>query len=98
MKRNARGFAVYTEFADTCGASVSVHQSSVAGVRRCWVTASGGSTLGDKQRQMHENAKAIGFRMPGQDIVNDNTAAHLTPAQARRLAKALLRFANGGDR
>lgn len=91
MKRTARGFAIYTEFTDTYGAEVSVYESSAAGVRRCWVAARGGGTLGARQRELSKEDP----RQPGQNIVNDNTSAHLSPEQARRMAKALLRFADG---
>lgn len=94
MKKTSRGFAVYTSFKDTYGAEVSVIESSAAGVRRCWVDARGGFTLGERQRLLSEEPKT----QPGPNIVNDNTSGHLTPAMARRLAKALLRFANGAKR
>lgn len=92
MKRNERGFWIYTSFRDTYGAEVSVTHSSAAGVRRCWIGARGGGTLGARQRLLSEEPKT----QPGWSIVNDNTSGHLTPAMARRLAKALLRFADGG--
>lgn len=91
MKRTSRGFDLYTEFTDTYGATVSVRESSAAGVRRCWVDARGGSTLGARQLALSKEDP----RQPGENIVNDNTSGHLSPAQARRLAKALLRFARG---
>ena len=34
---------------------------------------------------------------PGENIVNDSVSAHLSPAQARRVAKALLQFADGDE-
>ena len=93
MKRTARGFAVYTESQDTYGALVTVQRSSMASGRRCWVSARGGYTLGARQLELSKEDP----RQPGQNIVNDNTSAHLSPAQARRLAAALLRFADGAE-
>lgn len=93
MNRTARGFAVFTEFVDTYGATVTVQKSSSAGVRRCWVSARGGRTLGSRQLELSKESP----EQPGHMIVNDNTTAHLTPAQARRLATALLRFADGAE-
>ncbi len=98
MKRTLRGFAVYTQFNDTRGAELRVQASSEAGVRRCWIFVKGGSTLGAKQRELADACAAARFQMPGSEIISDSTSAHLTPAQARRVAKALLRFANGGGR
>lgn len=95
MKRTSRGFDIYTEFIDTYGARVRVQESSSAAGRRCWVFTSGGRTLGRRQRELFEACRAGGFKMPGDDVVTDHTSPHLTPAQARRLARALLRFAEG---
>ena len=98
MKRTSRGFAVFTQFTDTRGADVRVQASSEAGVRRCWVFVNGGSTLGAKQKALAADCAARHYQMPGSEIISDHTSAHLTPAQARRMAKALLRFADRGGR
>lgn len=82
MKRTNRGFAVFTQFTDTYGADVRVQMSSAAGVRRCWVFAHGGGTIRAEHREDQER---------------NNAAPHLSPAQARRMAKALLRFADGAE-
>jgi len=75
MKRNARGFAIYTEFVDTYANEVRVQESSSI-VRRCWIFC---RPTPDSQFEHYERAPA----------------PHLTPAQARRVARALLRFAGG---
>ena len=99
MKRTTRGFSrLYTEFTDAMKSRVRVVGSSEAGVRRAWVFSAGGTSLGAKQRALNQECRDRKFRMPGSDIISDDTPAYLTPAQARRLAKALLRFANGGRR
>jgi hypothetical protein len=95
VKRTARGLGVYTQFADTRGADVRLQDSSEAGRRRAWLSSKGGSTLGQRQRELHEECKARKWQMPGDQIIGDDTSPHLTPAMARRLAKALLRFADG---
>lgn len=95
MKRTSRGFGIYTKFNDTRGAEVRVQASSEAGVRRCWIFVKGGTTLGAKQRELAEACAAVKWQMPGSEIISDSTSAHLTPSQARRVAKALLRFAGG---
>lgn len=85
-----RGFATYATFTDSYGAEVRVQRSSSASGRRCWVFVSGGSTLSPRQKALSEESP----EQPGDRIVNDHTAAHLTPAQARKLAEALLYFAD----
>lgn len=98
MKRTARGFEIYAEFTDAMKSRVRVVESSEAGVRRAWVFSSGGTSLGSKQRALNQECRDRKFQMPGSDIISDDTPAYLTPAQARRLGKALLRFADGGGR
>lgn len=98
MRRTARGFNIFTEFTDAMGSSVRVTESSEAGVRRVWLFSSGGKSLGAKQRALNQECRDRKWQMPGGDIISDDTPAYLTPNQARRLAKALLRFANGGAR
>ena len=93
MKRTDRGFAIYAKLTDTYGADVRVQKSSAAGVRRCWIFAKGGSTLGSRQKTLSEESPM----QPGENIVNDSVSAHLSPAQARRVAKALLQFADGDE-
>jgi hypothetical protein len=84
MKRTSRGFAVFTEFVDTYGNKVRVQQSSAAGVDRCWIF----SNYPDGSSAKHHGATG--------ELVSPSP--HLTRAQARRVAKALLRFADGGGR
>lgn len=98
MKRTSRGFAIFTEFTDTKGAEVRVQASSYATGRRVWIFVNGGLTLSKRQRELADEAKARQYQMPGDEIVNDASPAHLTPAQARRVARALLRFADRGGR
>lgn len=95
-KVDANGFGIYTEFIDAMRSQVRVTESSEAGVRRVWLFSSGGTSLGTKQRALNQECRDRKFQMPGSDIISDDTPAYLTPAQARRLAKALLRFADGG--
>lgn len=98
MRRTDRGFGVFTEFHDAGGSTVRVIESSETGVRRVYVFASGGRGLSARQRTLNQECRDRKYMMPGDEIINDDTAACLSPAQARRLAKALLRFADGGRR
>lgn len=70
MKRDNRGFGIYTEFKDLYGNNVVVKQSSSAQHDACWIFCN--------------------------DPADKNSPApHLSRAQARRVAAALLRFAGG---
>lgn len=84
MKRTPRGFAVYTEFVDTYGNRVRVQKSSSAGVRRCWIF----TNYPDGAKFKPHAPSPGGITTP---------EPHLSPAQARRVAKALLRFADGEE-
>lgn len=81
MKRTNRGFAIYTELQDAYGRIVRVQRSSSAEGRYCWLFC--------KNRMGEEGSFHLGKWQ--------SFSPHLTPAQARRIAKALLRFADGKD-
>lgn len=77
MKRTARGFAIYTEFKDTYGNTVTVQKSSAACYDRVWVFAKNkdGVDAFEHMGELH------------------GVSPHLSKQQARWLAKALLKFA-----
>lgn len=77
--RTPRGFAYYTKFTDGNGTIVRVQQSSSAGKRRVWIFA---DLDGNGEQPPHHLGKCA------------SCAPHLSPSQARRVAKALLRFAD----
>lgn len=79
-KRTPRGFAIYGEYKDSRGNTIRVQESSLAGGPYCWLF-SGNSDGADT------------FLHNGQ---YHSVSPHLTRAQARRVAKALLRFADRG--
>jgi hypothetical protein len=58
VKRTPRGFAIYDEFTDTCGAEVHVVQSSAATVDATWVFVRGGSITGN-EGSMHLDREGI---------------------------------------
>lgn len=81
MKRTNRGFAVYTEFTDTYGSRVRVQQSSSACAPRVWVFC--------KKERKDEDG-----------VLTDtgvDWSPHLSPAQARKVAKALLTFSDAAQ-
>lgn len=83
MKRTARGFAMYTALTDSRGANVRVQRSSEMGARRVWIFTKGGSTIDN--------------RIPPSERDKTDTASYLSPKQARQVAAALLRFAEGEE-
>lgn len=83
MEKDARGFGVFTRLHDERGCKVVVKESSIAGCRRAWLFVGGGES----------NVDIISRR--GAEPV---AGAHLSPREARRIAKALLRWADGGSR
>lgn len=82
MRRTERGFGIYTEFRDANGSEVRVQDSSSATRRLCWVFA-------------QWTPARSGQTGSGEHVC---CSPHLTAVQARRVAKALLRFANGEAR
>lgn len=76
--RTARGFAIYGAYKDSRGNTVRVQESSACGGPFCWIFANN-----------PEGASAIMHL--GQP---SSVTPHLTKAQARRVARALLRFAD----
>ncbi len=80
MKKTERGFKIYSEFKDTYRNTIRVQESSSAEGARCWVFAyyPDGSMF-----SINPNSGECFTASP-----------HLSPGQARRLAKALLKFAD----
>ena len=79
LKRTERGFAIYGEYKDSRGNSIRVQQSSAVGGPFCWLFV--------KDREGCEVYQHMGQYSA--------VSPHLTRAQARRIGKALLRFADG---
>lgn len=77
MKKTPRGFAIYSEIKDSRRNTIRVQQSSAAGGPFCWVF-------------VHDAEGRDAYEYLGQ---LHSVSPHLTRAQARRLANALLRFA-----
>lgn len=80
MKKTKRGFGIYSEFKDTYGNTVRVQESSSAMKHCCWVFTSN-----------RNGEDGIFDQATGKYI---SATPHLTKAQARRLANALLKFAD----
>ncbi len=79
MKRTQRGFSIYGAYKDSRGNTVRVQQSSACGGPFVWLFVK------DAQgREVYEHM--------GQHTA---VSPHMTRAQARRVAQALLRFADG---
>lgn len=78
MKKTPRGFKIYSEFKDSHQNTIRVQESSSACIRACWIFV--------KNRQGEEVDLN---RVTGEST---SATAHLTQAQAKRLAKALLKF------
>jgi hypothetical protein len=81
-KRTPRGFAVYGEYKDRDGRTVRIQESSRLDGPLCWIFC---NDKDGRSAVMHL----------GQPT---SIAPHLTRAQARRVAKALLKFADGKPR
>ena len=81
MKRTPRGFALYTDFTDTEGYRVRVQKSSLATAARVWIFCN--------DKDGNDGVVHLGTWQ--------SYSPHLSKAQARRVAKALLRFADGED-
>lgn len=79
MKRTPRGFSVYSEIKDSNGRTIRVQESSRADGPCVWIFC----TDADGADAVMHVGKPMAF------------SPHLTKAQARRVAAALLRFANG---
>ena len=84
MKRTARGFAIYTEFHDQHGNEVRLQRSSAIGPRAAYLFT---HFEDGTDHRPHPPS-------PGGIIVAN---PYLSPKQARRLAKALLKFADGAE-
>ena len=80
MKRTPRGFSIFTAIKDSNGHTVRVQESSRCGGPYVWLFCNNDETGHDA---------VIHFGTPVA------ISPHLTRAQARRVAKALLKFANG---
>ena len=81
-KRTERGFAIYGEVRDNRGNVTRVQESSIAAGPYCYLFVHDAEGRGARP----DPTSPTGAFAP---------APHLTRAQARRLAKALLRFADG---
>jgi hypothetical protein len=81
MRRTERGFAVYEEFSDTKGQEVRVQLSSVATDRCVWIFC--------KDREGRDAIEHLG-RLQGM-------SPHLNAEQARKVAAALIAFADGAE-
>jgi hypothetical protein len=76
-KRTPRGFEIFGEYKDSRGNVVRLQQSSAAGVPFVWIFVHG-----PNGNDVYEHLGKFTAVSP-----------HLTRAQARRIARALLRFA-----
>ena len=79
MRKTHRGFGIYSEFKDTYGNTIIVQESSAATKHCCWVFTT------------NREGKCGTFNQATQSFIS--ASPHLTKAQAKRLAKALLKFA-----
>lgn len=78
-KRTPRGFTIYGEYKDSRNQTVRVQESSSAAGPHCWIFCN--------DQDGTDAVIHLGRPMA--------RSPHLTPAQARRVAAALLRFADG---
>ncbi len=79
-KTTSRGFRIYGEFKDSYHSTVRIQESSAAGALRVWIFC--------KNHRGEDAVTCVGA--PGSVSA---VSPHLTRAQARRVAKALLEFA-----
>lgn len=77
MKKTNRGFNIYSEFSDTRDNRIIIQESSDAMKHCCWIFVKD-----SEGREVYEHLGKIYAHSP-----------HLSKAQAKRLAKALLKFA-----
>jgi hypothetical protein len=94
MKRTSRGFAIYGEVKDTRGHTVRIQKSSAVSVGNANGFKNGPFVwlfVSDDQGAHWQPTTAVGFN--GVDV----HTPHLTRAQARRVAKALMKFADGDE-
>lgn len=78
-KRTPRGFAIYGEYKDSTGQTVRIQESSSCAGPRVWIFCN----------DPDGNSAVMHLGQP------TSRCPQLTPAQARRVAAALLRFADG---
>lgn len=81
MKKTNRGFSIYKEIKDSYGSTVTVQESSAATQHCCWIFTN--DHRGD------DVVDCVGAKNNRQSV-----SPHLTKAQARRVAKALLKFSD----
>lgn len=79
MKKTNRGFNIYSEIKDTHFNTITVQQSSDACIDACWIFV-----------KNKEGKDGVWDKATGQWV---SSTAHLTKAQAKRVAKALMKFA-----
>ncbi len=82
MKRTSRGFGIYGEYKDSRGNVVRIQESSAVGGPYCWIFVT--------NKDGNEIVPCVG-------APNGMAAAspHLSRVEARRVAMALLKFAEG---
>jgi len=80
VKKTNRGFQIYGEYKDSKGSTIKIQESSGCGGPFVWIFC--------KDRDGKDVVPCVGAA--GGHI---SIAPHLTRAQARRVAKALLEFA-----
>jgi len=78
MKKTSRGFNIYSEFKDSYNNQIRVQESSSAMKECVWIFCD------------YPEGKSVKFHAGDWQ----SAAPHLTKAQARKLAKALLKFAD----
>ena len=81
MKKTGRGFTIYSEIKDAFGQTITVQESSNAEKHCVWIFA--------KNRFGDEVVDCVGAKYNFSAV-----SPHLTKSQARKLAKALLKFAD----
>lgn len=80
MKRNERGFMLYTAFRDSYGSEVRVQESSASGDPHVWIFC---------HNDRHGHADPLSAVLGGG---SRDFTPHLNVAQARRLVRALNAF------
>lgn len=84
MKKTIRGFRIYSQIKDTYENKITVQESSAACGARCWIFV-----------HNRDDQDGVWDEATGKWI---SAAAHLSPRQAKLIAKALLKFAEESER
>jgi len=80
VKKTDRGFKIYSQSKDTYKNTITIQESSAACRPRCWIFV--------------HNKDGLAGSWDASTGSYISVAAHLSPSQARRVAKALLKFAD----